>query len=120
MGDAARKFATSGTRSILIMTAEALHAHPKASLVKICNHVGAPFTDSLLHWKPNEIPVSWRDLDAFEGWLDIVVASCRWQPRPQDVLTYPTLKDDFQKECIDVNMPVYEELLRKRSNELEL
>jgi len=105
--------AQSISGSALLLEAETLLADPRASLTSLCSHIGVPFVESLLQWEPNDIPSSWRDLDAFEGWLDTVVSSKGWIVRPFDEdLTYPELSDEFQKECININMPLYRQLLQ--------
>lgn len=114
--DAAERVASSGQGSALMLDAETLIADPRSSLTKLCSHIGVPFAESLLRWKPNEVPSSWRDLDAFEGWLDTVVSSSGWVVRPQaDKLTYPAVSDGIQKTCIDMNMPFYEQMMRMRA-----
>lgn len=110
--DAAQRISTSGSASVLMLDAESLHADPRSSLTRLCNHIGVPFVESVLQWTPNHYPSSWRDLHAFEGWLDTVVSSSGWEKRPLDAdPVYPEVSVDFQRECIDANMPIYEQLM---------
>lgn len=121
--DAAERVVSLGLGSALILDSESLNADPRVSLTRLCNHIGVPFASSVLQWKPNDIPSSWRDLDAFEGWLDTVVSSSGWVARPRvGYLTYPEVNNEFQKKCIDTNMPFYEQLMQmlapKRTDDL--
>lgn len=97
-----------GAAALLVLDADDFIRCAETPLRRLCDHIEVPFTSSLLHWTANEVPSSWRDLDAFEGWLDNVVASAGWIPKPnlELELKYPECKD-FQRECIDVNMPFY-------------
>lgn len=80
--ETAQKILGSRPGSALMLDAESLHAHPRESLGKLCNHIGVPFVEQLLQWEPHKTPSSWHDLYAFEGWLDAVLESSGWVPRP--------------------------------------
>mmetsp|Transcript_6994 Transcript_6994/g.11054 ORF Transcript_6994/g.11054 Transcript_6994/m.11054 type:complete len:291 (-) Transcript_6994:114-986(-) len=110
--DLADQISLQGT--VLLLDAETLLADPKKSLTILCDYIGAKFEESLLHWKPGDIPSSWHDLEAFDGWLDNVVSSSGWKPRPVDSTPpYPELDNEFQRKCIDANFAIYEQLMRK-------
>ena len=109
-----------GAGSFLLVDADDLVRTPATSLQALCDYLGLAYSPSLLNWKPDALPPTWRDLDAFEGWLDNVASSSGWQERPElgREVPYPSSCTVLERECIDAHMPVYRELVQYASNDV--
>ena len=101
--------------TFLLVDADDLIRDPAPALLRLCAHIGADYTPGMLQWEAGASPRSWGDLADFEDWLDAVVGSSGWVPRPglpvEPVRPAVGDGDPLQAELIAENMPVYERLL---------
>merc|ERR1712232_937851 len=102
-----------GHNSFLLLDADKLSCNVEASLREFCKFIGRPYSSSILHWKPKELPASWRDLEAFEGWLDNINESAGWFSKScsQETPSRPE-SEPLHDRCIDINMPFYRRLIK--------
>lgn len=93
-----------------VIDARDLQTRPKETLMRLCEKVNVPFSDTMLHWKKGIRATDgpWTD----RGWYDKVAESTTFKPYTPKPIEIPKQFESLVKECEEVyeNMRSYTNL----------